>query len=75
MEHEKENILSKILTVAFLCFMIGIVAGAVWTFQTIPMWQLALVGMGVGIILAVFVFIVLTIKVLYQSWKEKRDSD
>lgn len=71
MEHEKETILSKILTVAFLCFMIGLVAGAIWVFQTIPMWQLALVGMGVGIILAVFVFIALTIKVLYRSWNEK----
>lgn len=71
MKNEKESILSKILTVAFLCFMIGLVAGAIWVFQTIPMWQLALVGMGVGIILAVFVFIALTIKVLYRSWKEK----
>lgn len=75
MKNEKETILSKILTVAFLCFMIGIVAGAVWVFQTIPTWQLALVGMGVGIILAVFVFIALTIKVLYKLWKEKRDND
>lgn len=75
MEPEKETMLSKILTFAFLCFMIGLVAGAIWVFQTIPMWQLALVGMGVGIILAVFVFIALTIKVLYHSWKEKRDSD
>ncbi len=75
MKNEKESILSKILTAAFLCFMIGLVAGAIWTFQTIPMWQLALVGMGVGIILAVFVFIALTIKVLYQSWKERNDDD
>lgn len=75
MEPEKETMLSKILTFAFLCFMIGIVAGAVWVFQTIPTWQLALVGMGVGIILAVFVFIALTIKVLYKLWKEKRDND